>query len=184
MADSNLNTSTSAVISRVGTLISSASAEELLKLCRTNVFLDQTENATLEVAVDSRVSSLTSTATASDLSKLGRAVGLMLDPVYTATVGEIIPSQTGSANTFLSTDGNQDEWNGVVTRNITEIGDEVPNDNDILLYDGTSKFDSNIPQIQSVATSGDIPVSGSVAGQVIHIQADDTFQIWNGTSWG
>ena len=85
MADSNLSTSISAIVTELVNKVSTATASELVLLTRAANVIDKTEHSALETAVNSRVNALYSTASVGDLSKLSSAIGNLKEPVVSAT---------------------------------------------------------------------------------------------------
>ena len=179
MADANLSTSSSAVIAKLLTLIGTASADDLLKLSRTALLLENTENDSIEQAIDSRIQTLVTNASPEELSKLGRSIGFMLEPDYSIVQGELIPSQTNKNGRFLSSNGSNDSWDGVTTKNIHEISTDTPSNNSVLKYDSTqSKF---VPtNLWPFKTDTVLPVSGNLGDVII---VNDTINIWDGNNW-
>ena len=123
MADSNLQTSTAAILSRITTLVSSSDAKELAKNAKTGKNIGEEEDTSLEQAVASRVSSLSSSATAEDLDYLSRAVKELLSTPSSNLTGEFIPSQSGNSGKFLVTDGTNDSWQNVSIKTVTNVVD-------------------------------------------------------------
>jgi hypothetical protein len=123
MADSNLQTSTAAILSRITTLVSSSDAKELAKNAKTGKNIGEEEDTSLEQAVASRVSSLSSSATAEDLDYLSRAVKELLSTTSSNLTGEFIPSQSGNSGKFLVTDGTNDSWQNVSIKTVTNVVD-------------------------------------------------------------
>lgn len=184
MADSNLNSSTTAVVNKTIQLISTADADELLKLARASLYLDQGENSTIEQAMDSRIQSLITNATAQEVSKLGRAIGLMLEPDYVTIQGELIPSQTNKGGSFLSTSGTSDSWNGLITRNVNDISSDAPENNQLLVFDESQQiFIPTLPTFGMVTTQSELPSSGVQTGQIYFVVDVTEMWIWNGTIW-
>lgn len=179
MSDTNLQTSSSAVIAKLLTLIGTASVDDLLKLSRTALLLENTENESIEQAIDSRIQTLVTNASPEELSKLGRSIRFMLEPDYSVVEGELIPSQTNKEGSFLSSNGSNDSWGGVTTKNISEISTDNPSNNSVLKYDSTqSKFvPTNLWPFKVETT---LPGSGNLGDVVI---VNDVFNIWDGTSW-
>ena len=123
MADSNLQTSTAAILSRITTLVSSSDAKELAKNAKTGKNIGEEEDTSLEQAVASRVSSLSSSATAEDLDYLSRAVKELLSTTSSNLTGEFIPSQSGNSGKFLVTDGTNVTWQNVSIKTVTNVVD-------------------------------------------------------------
>tara|TARA_B100000941_G_scaffold70467_1_gene47781 strand:+ start:3957 stop:4415 length:459 start_codon:yes stop_codon:yes gene_type:complete len=123
MADSNLQTSTAAILSRITTLVASSDAKELAKNAKTGKNIGEEEDTSLEQAVASRVSSLSSSATAEDLDYLSRAVKELLSTTSSNLTGEFIPSQSGNSGKFLVTDGTNDSWQNVSIKTVTNVVD-------------------------------------------------------------
>ena len=123
MADSNLQTSTAAILSRITTLVSSSDAKELAKNAKTGKKIGDEEETSVEQAVASRVSSLSSSATAEDLDYLSRAVKELLSTTSSNLTGEFIPSQSGNSGKFLVTDGTNDSWQNVSIKTVTNVVD-------------------------------------------------------------
>ena len=123
MADSNLQTSTAAILSRIITLVASSDAKELAKNAKTGKNIGEEEDTSLEQAVASRVSSLSSSATAEDLDYLSRAVKELLSTTSSNLTGEFIPSQSGNSGKFLVTDGTNDSWQNVSIKTVTNVVD-------------------------------------------------------------
>jgi len=182
MTDANLSTSQSAILTRILSLVTNASVDELYKISRTGTYIGEEENTTLEQAINTRVGTLAVNATTSDLSKLGRTVSLMMSKSITITQGEIIPSQNGSDGTFLSTDGSNDDWNGLITKNVLEIDDTSPQNDQILLYDGT-KFKPSDLAIKTVTLDTDLPTTGNTTGDLYYSNESSKIHYWDGSAW-
>jgi hypothetical protein len=105
LADSNLSTSISAIVTELVNNVSTATASELVLLTRAANVIDETEHSALETAVNSRVNALYSTASVGDLSKLSSAIGNLKEPIVSATsvdlssiAQHILPATTNTYN--------------------------------------------------------------------------------------
>ena len=111
MADSNLNSSISALVSDLQNQIATASVTELLLITRAAKSIGHTENTAIEIAVNTRVNQLTSTATADELEKLARAVDNLTDTSSAATATTSISDHTDvDTITTPPTDGQALVW--------------------------------------------------------------------------
>ena len=111
MADSNLNSSISALVSDLQNQIATASVTELLLITRAAKSIGHTENTAIEIAVNTRVNQLTSTATADELEKLARAVDNLTDTASAATATTSISDHTDvDTTTTPPTDGQALVW--------------------------------------------------------------------------
>lgn len=182
MTDANLATSQTAILNRILTLVTSADADELYKISRTGTYIGEEENATLEQAVNTRVGTLAVNATSSDLSKLGRAVSLLLANQIILTQGEVIPSQNSADGAFLTSDGTNDNWAGLITRNTLEVDDAVPQDNQVLIHDGTN-FKPKHLDFKTVTLDADLPSTGNTTGDTYYSNESSKLHYWNGSAW-
>jgi hypothetical protein len=111
LADSNLNSSISALVSDLQNQIATASVTELLLITRAAKSIGHTENTAIEIAVNTRVNQLTSTATADELEKLARAVDNLTDTTSAATATTSISDHTDvDTTTTPPTDGQALVW--------------------------------------------------------------------------
>ena len=85
MADSNLNTSISALVSQLVSETPTASVDELVKITRAAEVIGQSEHTSLETALNTRVNALVSTASVDELSKLARSISAMKEPQVQST---------------------------------------------------------------------------------------------------
>lgn len=85
MADSNLNTSISALVTQLVSETPTANVDELVKITRAAEVIGQSEHTNLETALNTRVNALVSTASVDELSKLARSISAMKEPQVQST---------------------------------------------------------------------------------------------------
>jgi len=85
LADSNLNTSISALVTQLVSETPTANVDELVKITRAAEVIGQSEHANLETALNTRVNALVSTASVDELSKLARSISAMKEPQVQST---------------------------------------------------------------------------------------------------
>jgi hypothetical protein len=99
MADSNLDTSLSAVSSAILSQIPTATIDELVNLSRAALQIGESENATIETAINARVNTLVSGATATELKKLGDVINRMKTTPVTTTADSGSSGPTAAVTT-------------------------------------------------------------------------------------
>ena len=87
MADNLLNSSISALATKIATDVASASIDELVDLARAAQSIGEDDNTTIETAINTRVNALYSSATPEEIKKLAVVVDKM---TKLATVGSAI----------------------------------------------------------------------------------------------
>ena len=153
--DSRLDTSRSALTTDLESSIPSADALSLLKLARIANQIKQSENQTLEALIDSRAQTLISGANVEDLTKVAGAVAKVIDAVTPNTSsGAELPTQSGNANKWLTTDGTNMTWGDV---------------------DG-------ITSSEYINEAG-LPASGNTNGDLAYAVSEKSLNFWNGTAW-
>ena len=144
MADSNLNSSISALVSDLQNQIATATVTELLLITRAAKAIGHTENTAIEIAVNTRVNQLTSTATADELEKLARAVDNLTDTASAATVTTSISDHTDvDTTTTPPTDGQALIWeNSTALWKPEDVSSDSYTD---ILPDTTATYDLGSP---------------------------------------
>lgn len=182
MTDANLASSQSAILSRILTLVASASVEDLYKIARTGAFIGEEENVTLEQAINSKIVTLAQTATSEELSKLARAASLMMAHSIVMTSGSTIPAQLSNSGKFLSTDATNDTWGGLRTKNVLEVSDNIPTNGQTLLTNGTKLVPASI-SILTVSATASLPTSGNTTGDLYYDNEETKLKYWDGSAW-
>lgn len=185
MADAQLSTSISSISERASEVAQSASADELYKLSRVAPSLEQSENATLEVAINTRAAAIAGTASAADLKKIGKAIGNMLEPQTTSISGEFIGAQSGHSGKFFSTNGTSKNWGGVTVGGLQQVQLSTIENDQTLVYNSVSgKFEnsSRAFDIPEYSLTQNLPASGTTGEVVFDVQASQ-LKYWDGSEW-
>ena len=144
MADSNLNSSISALVSDLQNQIATATATEILLITRAAKSLGHTENTAIEIAVNTRVNQLTSTATADELEKLARAVDNLTENASTPAATTSIDDHTDvDTTTATPTDGQALVWQS--STGLWKPGDVASDSYTDILPDITATYDIGSP---------------------------------------
>lgn len=101
MADTNLNTSISAVATRILNAVATANADELTKLASAALFVGESENELIETAINTRVNTLITNADADTVRKLASAIKKM----KTAPQSDIVTGGVGDISELTDTQG-------------------------------------------------------------------------------
>lgn len=185
MADAQLSTSISSISERASEVAQAASADELYKLSRVAPSLEQSENATLEVAINTRAAAIAGTASAADLKKIGKAIGNMLEPQTTSISGEFIGAQSGHSGKFFSTNGTSKNWGGVTVGGLQQVQLSTIENDQTLVYNSVSgKFEnsSRAFDIPEYSLTQNLPASGTTGEVVFDVQASQ-LKYWDGSEW-
>ncbi|NDB80517.1 hypothetical protein EB155_11705, partial [archaeon] len=179
MADSNLNTSIAALISKLITETASANADELVKLARSAEVLDHTENTSMEIALNTRVNALVSNASVDELSQLARSIASMKEPIVQSTsvdmsslTQDIIPANNNGINIGSASKNIDDIYANNIIVNTGTITGTPTNPTDIVNKDyvdnssGSSIFSSDI-----LPTTTDTYDIGSATAKFVEIHA-------------
>jgi sugar lactone lactonase YvrE len=144
LADSNLNSSISALVSDLQNQIATASVTELLLITRAAKAIGHTENTAIEIAVNTRVNQLTSTATADELEKLARAVDNLTDTASAPAATTSISDHTDvDTTTTPPTDGQALIWdNSTALWKPEDVASDSYTD---ILPDTTATYDLGSP---------------------------------------
>jgi len=177
LADSNLNTSIAALISKLITETASANADELVKLARSAEVLDHTENTSMEIALNTRVNALVSNASVDELSQLARSIASMKEPIVQSTsvdmsslTQDIIPANNNGINIGSASKNIDDIYANNIIVNTGTITGTPTNPTDIVNKDyvdnssGSSIFSSDI-----LPTTTDTYDIGSATAKFVEI---------------
>ena len=185
MADAQLSTSITSISERASEVAQTASADELQKISRVAPSLEQSENASLEVAINTRAAAIAGTASAADLKKIGKAIGNMLEPQTTSVSGEFIGSQTNHAGKFFSTNGTSKNWGGVTMGGLQQVQLSTIENDQTLVYNSVSgKFEnaSRAFDIPEYSLTQNLPASGTTGEVVFDVQSSQ-LKYWDGSEW-
>lgn len=148
MADTNLNTSISAVATRILNAVATANADELTKLASAALFVGESENELIETAINTRVNTLITNADADTVRKLASAIKKMKtapqSDIVTGGVGDI--SELTDTQGLLGSGGSNTsslvDMSELVALTGMSLGDQayVQSNNNLFFYNGTGWY--------------------------------------------
>lgn len=163
MADSLLNSSISAVRTKIINDIATASVKDLVSLARAAKALGLGDDADVENAINTRVNSFASSASVSEIKDLSQAIKQVKNE-YAATINNADDISDGAINKFLSTSNLNTELGSLstniipdsdVTRNLGSAG-----------YKFNTIYGAKVTGLLSPIDSGDAATKAYVDGQV------------------
>lgn len=157
MADNLLNSSISALATKIATDVASASIDELVDLARAAQSIGEDDNTTIETAINTRVNALYSSATPEEIKKLAVVVDKM---TKLATVGSAITDISQlTDNTSLLSSGGPD---------LSAVGQHIlPTTDDTYDLGSSSKKFRDVYLGASTLYLGDKQISSDAAGIVL-----------------
>ena len=196
MADNNLTSSISALITQIKSEIPNANAENLKRLARSVRKLGHSGDNEIDTLINSRANALTATATTEELQTIAEAINQVDDTSNptgaTNTNADVHVSDTAPASAvsgdlwwktddlnlyiyYEDTDGAQ--W---IQANSTVVAGAVPSDVSDLT-DTTGLLGSGGATVY--ANFGDLPTTNLTAGDMAFVNSNNTLFITNGTAW-
>lgn len=167
MADSLLNSSISAVRTKIINDIATASVKDLVSLARAAKALGLGDDADVENAINTRVNSFASSASVSEIKDLSQAIKQVKNE-YAATINNADDIIDGSTNKFLSTSNLNTEL-GSLSTNIVPDNDVTRN-----LGSAGNKFNTiygaKVTGLLSPIDSGDAATKAYVDSNASSIQ--------------
>jgi len=187
MADNLLNTSISALATKIANDVATATVDELVDLARAANSIGEDNNTTIETAINTRVNALLTNATPDDVKKLGDVIKKMSDPAGNPSGGStnlgavsesIIPDTDVTYDLGSSSLRFRDAY---LSGNTLHLGDaQITSDANgyITLPAGSKVGTNNVPTQISDLTD----IDTDVQPEVLEIQVADP-TAGHGTAW-